>query len=305
MQPGSPAQVKVQEGTVPFRGYHDWYRIVGEHEEPGKLPLLCLHGGPGAPHDYLTPLEGLAATGRRVIFYDQLGCGNSDRPHDPAMWDVELFVEEVSAIREALGLDRIHLFGSSWGGMLAMRYLLDRPQGVHSLITAGSPASVPGWLLEIARLRAELPPEVEGTLRRHEEAGTTDSAEYQEATMVFYKRHVCRLDTWPAYVEHALGAGLGQEVYTVMNGPSEFHVIGVIKDFDVSPRLGEIRIPTLVTCGRYDEVTPATNEVVHRGIPGSEMVVFEHSSHLCFVEETERYLQVAGDFLARAEAGLA
>lgn len=295
------APFPAREGYATFRGHRDFYRIVGSGEEPGKLPLLCLHGGPGVPHHYLTPLERLAATGRRVIFYDQLGCGESDRPSDPAMWTVDLFLEEVGAIREALGLDRIHLFGSSWGGMLAMRYALNQPAGLASLITAGSPASVPGWMRELAKLRAELPPAVEATLRKHEAAGTTDDPAYQEAMLVFYRKHVCRLDPWPDYVGRAF-AETGQEVYNVMNGPSEFHVIGVIKDFDITARLGEIRIPTLVTCGRYDEVTPTTNEVVHQSIPGSEMVVFEQSSHLCFVEEQERYLQVAGDFLARVEA---
>src|SRR5215813_5959519 len=109
----------IREGFIPFRGYQTWYRIVGDREEAGKLPLLCLHGGPGTPHDYLEPLEALAETGRRVIFYDQLGCGNSDHPHDPSLWEIELFVEEVDAVRAALGLEAIHLLGQSWGGFLA------------------------------------------------------------------------------------------------------------------------------------------------------------------------------------------
>src|SRR5438105_15465873 len=97
----------VQEGFIPFNGFKTWYRIVGGQSEAGKLPLLCLHGGPGVPHDYLEPIEALAATGRRVVFYDQLGCGNSDHPHDPTMWTVPLFVAEVGAVREALGLERV------------------------------------------------------------------------------------------------------------------------------------------------------------------------------------------------------
>src|SRR5205814_3486417 len=116
------------EGFLPFRGYRDWYRIVGAREEPGKLPLLALHGGPGAAHDYLEPLEALAATGRRVIFYDQLGCGRSDQPHDPSLWTVALFVEEVGVVRQALGLETLHLLGQSWGGMLGMEYALSQPQ---------------------------------------------------------------------------------------------------------------------------------------------------------------------------------
>lgn len=292
------------EGYVPFRGYKDWYQIIGEGEDAGKLPVLCLHGGPGACHTYLTPLQGLAATGRRVIFYDQLGCGNSDRPSNPAMWNVDLFVEEVGVIREALGLDRIHLFGSSWGGMLGMAYLLTKPQGIASLTTAGSPPSVPFWLRELDMLRAALPPEVEATLRRHEAAGTTDSQEYLDAMLVFYRKHVCLLPVWPDYVDYALGPGLGVEVYNVMNGPSEFHVIGVIKDFDLTARLAEITVPTLITCGQHDEVTPATCEVAHRGIAGSEMVVLDNTSHLSFVEEPEQYLRLMDGFLSRVEAGI-
>ena len=295
--------IPVQEGFVIFRGHKIWYGIAGDHEEPGKLPLLCLHGGPGVPHFYILPLAGLADGGRRVIFYDQLGCGNSDRPEDPSLWTVELFLEELRTVREALGLDRVHIFGSSWGGMLALRYAIDQPAGLASLITAGSPGSVPGWMLELDRIRAELPPEVEAVLRKHEAEGTTDSPEYQEAMLVFYRKHVCRVDPWPSYVDEAF-AQTGQEVYNVMNGPSEFHVIGVIKDFDILDRLPTITVPTLVTCGRYDEVTPATNEAVHRAIPGSEMVMFENSSHLSFVEETEPYLKTVSDFLDRVESNL-
>ncbi|HEU5422872.1 MAG TPA: proline iminopeptidase-family hydrolase, partial [Nitrolancea sp.] len=187
------------EGKLPFRGHEVWYRVVGEGEEPGKLPLLTLHGGPGAAHDYLEPLEGLAASGRRVIFYDQLGCGRSDQPHDPAMWTVELFLEEIEAVRAALGLDELHLLGQSWGGMLGMEYALTQPPGLASLTVASSPASMCQWVEEANRLRAELPPETQATLLRHEAAGTTDSPEYQQAMAVFYGRHVCRLDPMPDF----------------------------------------------------------------------------------------------------------
>src|SRR5205823_2492399 len=158
-----------------------WYRIVGDLEDPGKLPLLCLHGGPGAPHDYLEPLEAMAATGRRVIFYDQLGCGNSDHPDNPSMWTVNLFVEEVGAIRRALGLDRVHILGQSWGGMLAMEYALTQPLGLAGLVIANSPASMSQWVSEANRLRGELPPLAQQTLLKHESAGTVDSPEYKEA----------------------------------------------------------------------------------------------------------------------------
>lgn len=293
----------VKEDFVSFRGYKVWYRIVGEGEAPGKVPLLCLHGGPGATHDYLEPLETMATTGRRVIFYDQLGSGNSDQPNKPTMWTVPLFVEEVGVVRRALGLERVHILGQSWGGMLGMEYALRQPAGLESLIAADSPASIPQWVAEANRLRAELPPEVQETLLKHEAAGTTDDPAYEEAVLVFYRRHVCRLDPWPDCLNRTFEKLIqNPEVYNTMNGPSEFHVIGILKEWDIVNRLGEIRVPTLVIGGRYDEATPAITETIHRGIPGSERVTFESSSHMPHLEETELYMQVLTNFLDRVES---
>jgi len=292
-----------REGRVSFRGYNVWYRIVGDREAPGKSPLLCLHGGPGATHDYLEPLEAVAATGRRIIFYDQLGNGNSDHPSDPSMWTVALFVEELGVIRHALGLERVHLLGQSWGGMLAMEHALTRPAGLASLILADSPASMPQWIAEINRLCAELPPEVQATLLKHEAAGTTDDPAFQEGMMVFYGRHICRLDPWPNCLNRTFEKLLqSPEVYGTMWGTSEFHVTGTLEDWDITNRLGEIRAPTLVIGGRYDEATPPLTESLHRGIPGSEWVIFENSAHMPHLEETERYMQVLTKFLDRVES---
>ena len=295
--------IPTQEGFVSFRGYNVWYRVVGDGEAGGKLPLLCLHGGPGATHDYLEPLEKMAKTGRRVIFYDQLGAGNSDHPHDPSMWTVGLYVQELGVVWRALGLNRVHLLGQSWGGMLAMEYALTQPAGLASLIVADSPASMIQWVAEANRLRADLPPDAQQALLKHEAAGTTDSAEYQQAMLVFYRRHLCRLDPWPDCFNRTFEK-MGQypEVYNTMNGPSEFYVTGVIKDWDIVDRLDEIRVPTLVTSGRYDEATPAIAETVHQSIKGSEWVLFEHSAHLAHAEEPERYMRVLGEFLTRVEA---
>ncbi|TMC16158.1 MAG: alpha/beta fold hydrolase [Chloroflexi bacterium] len=290
------------EGFIPFRGYRTWYRIVGNGEEPGKLPLLVLHGGPGASHDYLEPLEAMANTGRRVIFYDQLGGGNSDHPHNPSMWTVELFVEELGAVRKALALDHLHILGQSWGGMLGMEYALTQPSGLASLTIADSPASMIQWVSEANRLRAQLPPEVQQTLLHHEQNGTTDSREYQDAMLVYYRRHVCRLDSWPDCVTRTFEK-LAQypEVYNTMNGPSEFHVIGTLKTWDITNRLHEINVPTLLLSGRYDEATPIIVEPIQRSIPGSEWIIFENSSHMPHVEETELYLQVLDRFLMHVE----
>ncbi|GAC1629552.1 MAG: proline iminopeptidase-family hydrolase [Chloroflexota bacterium] len=292
-----------KEGYMPFHGHKTWYRVVGEQTSDGKHPILVLHGGPGATHDYLESLEAMTSTGRQVIFYDQLGCGRSATPSNPSMWTVDLYVEEVGAIQQALGLDRVHVLGQSWGGMLGMEYALTHPAGLMSLIIADSPASMRQWVAEANRLREDLPPDVQQTLLEHEKAGTTSDPAYEEAMMVFYRRHVCRLDPWPEYVTRAF-ANLADnpEVYNTMNGPSEFHVIGTLKDWDIVDRLGEIQVPALIISGRYDEATPVIAETVHCGIPGSRWVIFEHSAHMPHAEEAERFIQVVDDFLSRVEA---
>jgi proline-specific peptidase len=153
---------------------------------------------------------------------------------------------------------------------------------------------------EANKLRDELPPDVQATLLRHEEAGTTTSQEYVDAMQVFYDRHVCRRLPYPDYMKRSFDfLGQAPEVYNTMNGPSEFHVVGTIKNWDVRHRLGEIQAPTLVTSGRYDEATPVIAGTVHEGIPGSKWVIFEESSHSAHVEEEDLYRQVLTDFISQ------
>jgi proline-specific peptidase len=292
----------MREGRVPFRGFETWYREVGE-TEAGKLPVLLLHGGPGATSDYLEPLLDLGGAGRRTVTYDQIGAGRSKVPPGSLEWTVDLFVEEVGAVRDALGLERIHLFGHSWGGMLAMAYALTQPTGLASLVVGHSPASVPQWVEETGKLRAELPDDVQETLTRHERAGTVQDPEYEEACMVFYRRHVCRADTWPDYVVRSF-AEIG-EVYNTMNGPSEFHVVGTIKDWSIVDRLGEIRVPTLVITGEHDEATPAINATVTNGIPGARSVILPGRSHIAHAEDPDAYLALLDEFFSSVEGGSA
>ena len=292
------------EGRIPFHGHSTWYRVVGEREDDGRLPLLCLHGGPGAGWQHLETYEELAE-GRRVVFYDQLGCGNSavDEPHDPGMWTAELYVEEVGVVREALGLERAVVLGQSWGGMLALAYAQTQPAGLAGLVVQSAPASVPFWMGELQKLRAALPGDVRAVLDRHEAAGTTSDPEYEEAAMVFYRRHVCRTDPWPDWLQRAFATLLqNPEVYETMNGPNEFHVIGTLKAFDISDGLGSIDVPTLLISGRHDEVTPVTVERVHRALPDSEWVLLEESSHMAQAEQPAETLGAIRRFLARVEA---
>ncbi|GAC1390710.1 MAG: proline iminopeptidase-family hydrolase [Ktedonobacteraceae bacterium] len=294
-------QLNIQEGFVPVEdGYRVWYRSVGGGAEHEAVPLLCLHGGPGVPHDYLENMEAMASEKRRVIFYDQLGCGFSDLPEDTARWQIPRFVAELATVRRELGLDRVHILGQSWGGMLAIEYALTQPQGLVSLVLANTTPSIPMWIAEANRLREQLPSQVNAALLKHEAAGTTDDPEYQEAMLVFYDRHVIRTKPLPDFVQRGFDK-LSQPVYYTMNGPSEFHVVGTIKNWDRTDRLSEIHVPTLIVSGRYDESTPVINEVLHKGIPGSEWVIFEQSSHLAHVEEPELYMQTVQAFLNKFE----
>ncbi len=281
------------EGRIPFCGYRTWYRDLGPED---GVALLCLHGGPGSTHNYFEPLEQLASNGRRVVLYDQLGCGKSDRPDDAELWTLELFLDEVGTVRDALGLERVHLLGSSWGSMLGIEYALRRPAGLVSLTLNSPPTAAATWTAEARRLRDQLPDEVKHGLELPAGAREREAADAE-----FRRRHICRLDPLPTCVERGL-AGRNRQVYETLWGESEWNADGRLRDWDVRPRLGEIGMPTLVTSGRYDECTPMLAEEAQRRIPGAEWVLFEESSHSAFVEEPERFRSVLTDFLDRAEA---
>jgi proline-specific peptidase len=288
--------VRTEEGRIPFRGYETWYRSVGDG--PG-LPLLCLHGGPGSTHLGLTPLEQLGDE-RRIVLYDQLGSGNSSQPSDPSLWTVELFLAELANVREALGLDDVHLLGQSWGGMLAQEYALTRPEGLVSLVLSSTLSSTSLWREESLRLRAALPAEIREPLDAHEAAGTTDDPEYERAILEFLHRHLCRLEPWPPLVEKAVRS-TNLEVYNTMWGLSEAHPTGVLAGWDVTAQLGEIGIPALVLCGRYDEATPKQAETIANALADAELVIFEESAHMAVIEETDRYVATVRAFLSRVD----
>jgi proline-specific peptidase len=291
-----------REGWVEHGGRRTWYRVVGEGSD-GRDPLLCLHGGPGSTHHYFAPLERLAEDGRAVVFYDQLGCGRSDRP-DGIEWGIGVFLDELAALRDELGLERVHLLGTSWGGMLALEHALSGYGGLTSLVLSSTLASIGEWVAEALRLRAELPADVVETLDRHEAAGEYDAPEYRAALDVFDDRYVRR----GAIGRHELGlmqAGRGRESYRAMVGPNEWTVTGALRGWDVRHRLGEIAVPALVVRGRYDMCTEAVAGTLLRGLPDAREAVFEESSHMPALEESDRYLEVVGAFLREAETARA
>ena len=295
--------MQVQEGYADFQGHQTWYRVTGDLAS-GRLPLVVAHGGPGCTHDYVDSFKDLAEHGWPVVHYDQLGNGRSThlRGIDPGFWTVALFLDELNNLLRHLGIGQYVLLGQSWGGMLGAEHGVRQPAGLRGLIIANSPASMALWREAAAGLQAELPPEVQATLARHEAAGTTDSPEYRAASQVFYDRHVCRVQPLPAEVARTFAAiDADPTVYHAMNGPTEFHVIGSLRDWSVIERLERIQVPTLLISGRHDEATPACVEPFERLIPNVRWRIFEDSSHMPHVEEREACMATVAVFLAELE----
>ncbi len=294
--------VKKTEGEIRVLGFSLFYKVFSL--ESYRSTLVCLHGGPGATHDYLLPLADLANYGFRVVFYDQLGCGSSELPKNPALYTVERAVEELEAFRRTLELGRIHLMGSSYGGMLALAYALKYQRNLKSIITTGGLASVPLTVAEMQRLKSQLPPNIRRILKKYEELGAYENPTYQKAVMFFYRKHLLRLRKWPPEQNYTI-AHISKPVYFTMNGPNEFTIIGNTRYWDVTDQLHTIRVPTLVTGGKYDEVTPKVARSIQREIKGSKLVTFRKSSHLPMWEEREKYIQTLRRFLFSVDSGLA
>ncbi|XVS67897.1 proline iminopeptidase-family hydrolase [Actinosynnema sp. CA-299493] len=287
------------KGTVPFGPYKTWYRVTGDLGAD-RPAVVVVHGGPGSTHDYLLGLASLVEEGWPVVHYDQLGNGGSTHLRDRGadFWTPELFLDELANLLAALRVRRYVLFGQSWGGVLAAAHAARGPEGLTGLVVADSPASYPRWIEELASLRRTLPPAVAAALDRHEAAGDYEHPEYKWATGVFYTTHVCRVQPLPPELTASfLELGADPTVYGTMNGPTEFHITGTLKDFTVEPDLPKIAVPTLVVRGEHDEVTPAAIAPFHELVPDARYEEVPGASHLPHLERPERFRAVLLDFL--------
>ena len=288
----------MQEGRIPVTGGQVWYRAEGDGD---GVPLLALHGGPGSDSGAFADGPRYLGDDRRVVVYDQLGSLRSDQPDDVALWTVERFVEELGQVRAALGLDEVHLLGHSWGSMLAASYLATRPAGVRSVVFSSPCISARDWRGDQLAWAEQLPADVREVITRAEAEGTTDSAEYEEAMLVYYRRHVCRLDPWPPVVEQMF-ADMNTDVYGHMWGPSEFTVTGTLRDFDATPVLRELDLPVLFVCGEHDEAAPSTVRRHAALVPRARVEVVADASHMTMLEQPDAYWRIVRDF-TRAPAG--
>lgn len=277
----------------------DGYQVVTYEYGTGDEVLFLLNGGPGLPCNYLRdPLVRMVGEGYRVVTYDQLGCGASDKPKDKSLWTMGRYIEEVETLRKALDLRKIHLLGHSWGGWLSIEYALSYLGSIKSLVLCNTCGDMPHLVTELERHRAALGPETVAMMQRHEAEGTLDHDEYKAAITLLNYRHVLRLDEWPPSVRASLD-DWNMDVYGTMQGPNEFLYVGNLKDWNRIPDMPRITVPTLIVVGQHDELTPACAMRMHNALPDSEIKVFKNSSHMPLYEEPESFFATLGGFLAK------
>ncbi len=277
----------------------DGFRVVAYSFGQGDETVFCLNGGPGLACDYLREAHScLVDHGYRVVAFDQLGTGASDRPTDPSLWTIGRYVEETETVRRVMGLGRVHLLGHSWGGWLAIDYALTYPQNIGTLILEDTVADMPHLALELERLRSALGSETVAMMQKHEAQGTTDHPEYMAAITLLNYRHVCRLPEWPAPVRRSL-SDWNMGPYTTMQGPNEFLYTGNLKDWNRMPDLPKIDVPVLITVGEHDELTPACAMRMKGALRNAEIHVLRNASHMPFYENPADYYPALTGFLAR------
>jgi L-proline amide hydrolase len=299
-----------------------WYIVHGDIK--ARRPLICAHGGPGAGHAYMRSFTRMTADyGIPVILYDQVGCGKStllpEKMGDTNFWTVDLFMAELDNLLKFLDIeDDYDFLGHSWGTVLGCEYIISRqPKGMkHHVITDGF-SSGKLWAEAADKLIGELPPDVRGKIRKHDANKTYDDPEFQEASMVFYNRHVCRLDPWPeALIESLTLLDLHKNptVYLTMfvypyswvkymlsrdrNGPSEFSVLGPLKNQSTVGRLHKIIVPTLIINGQYDEAADSVQMPFFKEIPKVKWVTIANTAHVPWLEDPDRYFVLASFLLS-------
>ncbi|KAI0141743.1 Alpha/Beta hydrolase protein [Xylariaceae sp. FL1272] len=287
-----------------------WYKIVGNIGSARCAPLITLHGGPGAGHDYLSPLSDLCETYEiPVVYYDQVGCGRSthfrNKSGDESFWTFELFIKELQSLIDHLRLTKYHILGQSWGGILGTEFAAQHPPGLQKLILASGPASIPEWIKGANKLLSELPPDVRKTLEDCERRGDYESPEYEKAAAVYYGKHLCRLDPWPADLLAAFeNLSDDKTAYLTMQGPSEFTITGTLKDWEGWKFGHKIQAETLLLNGRYDEAVDDCVSPWLRTIPKVKWVTLENASHMGQWEDRDRFVSLCGMFLITSPGAL-
>lgn len=294
--------IKMIPITTPKGTFNVWTKRVGNNP---KIKVLLLNGGPGATHEYFECFENfLPAEGIEFIYYDQIGCGNSDNPNDESMWDLARYVEEVEQVRIALGLDEtnFYLLGHSWGGILAMEYSLKYQKHMKGLIISNMMSSCPEYGKYADEVLAkQMNPAVLAEIEKIEAAKDFANPRYMELLLPnFYEKHILRFPAknWPEPVNRSF-AKMNQSLYVTMQGPSEFGVAGKLEQWDRKGQLKDIAIPTLVIGAQHDTMDPKHMEEMAKLTPKGTYLYCENGSHMCMYDDQKTYFKGLISFLKK------
>ena len=291
----------IEEKYIPFREYQTYVRIVKEDDQD-SVPILLLHGGPGSTHNYFEVLDPLAKQ-RPVISYDQLGCGNSYVDHHPELWTLSTWMEELDNVIKSLHLTKFHLLGQSWGGMLALAYALQQPQGLQSLILSSTLSSSQLWGREQHRMLKYMTKEEQDAIAKAEETRNWQDEMAQKAIARYMKLHCADIkDNDPECLRREKRSGT--ESYMTAWGPNELTPQGTLKNFDVTDKLCEIKVPCLIISGTDDLCTPLIAKTMYDHLPYARWELFANARHMVFAEYTEKYLQLLADWCQETDTGM-
>lgn len=287
-----------QAGYIAVEGGRIWYRMNGM-EHLGKKPtIIMMHGGPGGTHRGNMPYVALADT-YTVILYDQLDTGNSDRIGDPKSWTVKRFVDEIDYIRKALNLDQVIIAGHSWGGALSAEYASRNPDGLKAAILSSPLISTPQWNKDNQDWVDDLPTDARTVLRKNNFAGSLDEPEFKAAVDLFYLRHMCRTDPCTTTSYRDDGPEGNDEMYVTTWGVTDFNGYGTLKDYDMSDRLKDIKVPTLMICGEFDEARPRSCRKYAEMIRNTTTVIIPDAGHQTMDANEKLYIQSVRSFLEK------
>lgn len=283
---------------MPYLNHKTYYRIVDGGE---KTPIVLIHGGPGSTHNYMELLDSITDTGRKVISYDQIGCGNSYLDGHPELWTADTWINELISLRKYLGLKEVILLGQSWGGMLIIKYMIDRkPEGVKGIVLSSTLPSASLWAHEQHRLISFMSKEDQEAIHFAEKNNVWDRPEYIHANEVFMKLHCSDIkDTDPECLTRKKKSG--SESYLYGWGPNEYNPTGSLKDFEYIDELYQITIPTMIMSGTNDLCTPLIAKTMFDNIPMAQWELFDGARHMCFAEDNDHYCEVLSRFVRQID----
>ncbi len=297
---GCGPSITPHEGYVQVTGGKIWYKVIGEG--PGK-PLLVMHGGPGGRScSSIAPYQALANE-RPIIFFDQLESGKSDHPNDTSLWKLPYFVEQVELLRKELKLKDFHLLGSSWGGSIAVEYMVTQnTDAIASVIFSGPLIGTPQWMKDSKVLISRLSKPIQDTINKYEQLKDYSNPAYLAATDTFNANFNARTKGPRADAECEGVAGSNRAIYNYMWGPTEFNATGTLRNFDRVGDLHKITKPTLFIGGEFDEVLPETLYYFQSLVPGSKVAIIPDAGHAKTRDNPEDFMQSLREFLAEVES---